>query len=462
MANTGINKKRALKVIIVGCGKVGSTLAEKLNEEGNDITIIDRNSDKIEAVASLHDVMGIIGNGASFSVQLEAGIENADLFIAVTDSDELNLLCCTVAKRVGHCSAIARVHNPDYSKDITYLRDKLGLALIINPELEAAKEVARILYLPSALEINSFAHGQAEIIKFIIPDNNELDGKSIMNLKNIASEILICGVERDGEIYIPSGNFTLRSGDTVSFVSQRAKAHSFLKKIGILKSKVKNTMIVGGGKAAYYLANQLIKHGISVKIIERNRAKCEQLSVLLPKAVIINGDGTDERILNEEGFKEAESFVPLTGIDEENILLTLHARKHGNSKIVTILNRPYFKDVISNLDLGSIVYPRYITSEAIIAYARAKKDSMNSNIETLYHLFDSRAEAIEFRVDEKSAVTDTPLKDLKLCNQLLICFINRNGNIIIPSGNECIKVGDTVMVVTTHSGFNDIQDILLK
>lgn len=462
MALNSNTKKKSLKIIIVGCGKVGSTLVDHLRREGNDITIIDKNADKVQNLANLHDVMGIVGNGASFSTQLDAGISSTDLFIAVTDSDELNLLCCTVAKRVGNCAAIARVHDPDYSKDINYLRDKLGLTLIINPELETAREISRILYLPSALEVNSFAHGQAEMIKFKIEEGNILDGMTIMNINTIASEVLICAVERDGEIYIPSGNFILRAGDKISFVSQRAKAQTFLKNIGILKSKVKNTMIIGGGKVSFYLADQLIKRGISVKIIEKDKSRCEQLSIYLPKAIIINGDGSDEDVLNEEGLGEAESIVPLTGLDEENILLTLHARKHSNAKVVTAINRSSFKDVINNLELGSVIYPRYITSEAIIAYARAKKDSVGSNIETLYHLFDSKAEAIEFSIKETSEITDVPLKDLALRKHLLVCFINRNGKIIIPSGNDCIKKGDTVMILTTHSGFNDISDILKK
>ena len=462
MAGTGNSTKKSLNVIIVGCGKVGSTLVEQLRHEGNDVTIIDKNSEKVQTLANTYDVMGVIGNGASFSTQLEAGINKADLFIAVTDSDELNLLCCTVAKRVGNPAAIARVHDPDYSKDTAYLRDKLGLTLIINPEYEAAKEISRILFLPSALEINSFAHGQVEMIKLKIESGNPLDGMAIMNINTLAKEVLICAVERDGEIIIPSGNFVLKAGDKISFVAQRSRAVPFLKNIGILTGKVKNTMIVGGGKVSYYLADQLIKRGISVKIIEKNKARCEQLSVLLPKAVIINGDGTDEDTLNEEGLGMAASFVPLTGIDEENILLTLHARKHSNAKVVTEINRSSFKDVINSLDLGSVVYPRYITSEAIIAYARAKKDSVGSNIETLYHLFGSRAEAIEFSIKESSEVTGIPIKDLCLHKNLLLCFINRNGRIIIPTGNDTIEVGDTVMVMTTHSGFNDIQDILRK
>ncbi len=450
-----------LNIIIVGCGKVGTTLIEQLSKEGHDITIIDQNAQKVQEIASLYDIMGLAGNGASYSVQMEAGIAEADLIIAVTSSDELNLLCCTVAKQVGNCAAIARVRTPAYSSESNYLREALGLAMIINPELEASKEAARILYLPTALEVNSFAHGQAEMIKFKIPEGNVLNGMVIAYLgKNISSDILICAVERCGEVYIPSGNFQLEAGDVISFVATRKVSKHFLEKIGFKTRHVKNTMIIGGGKASYYLAHQLIHMGISVKIIEQDKQRCEELSILLPKAIIINGDGTDTDLLTEEGIEYMESFVPLTGVDEENILLTLHARQVSNAKVITKINRLAFKDVISGLDLGSVIYPRYITSEAIIAYVRAKKNSMDSNIETLYHLFDHRVEAIEFYIYENSKVTNTPLMSLPLKENLLVSFINRNGSIIIPSGQDTIQKGDSVMIVTTHTGFKDILDIL--
>ena len=453
--------KQGLRIIIVGCGKVGSTLIEELVKEGHDITIIDKDYRVIQEITNLYDIMGIAGNGASYSVQQEAGIQNTDLLIAVTDSDELNLLCCTIAKRVGDCAAIARVRNPEYSQEISYLRDKLGLAMIINPEYEAAREAARILYLPSALEVNSFAHEQAELIKFKIPEGNILDGMMIADLgKQNIQDILICAIERAREVHIPSGNFTLQAGDVISFVSSRKNAKSFLEMIGFKTNKVKDTMIIGGGKASYYLASQLLQMGIAVKIIEKNKSRCEELSILLPKAVIINGDGTDQELLKEEGLEYVESFVPLTGVDEENILLTLYAKQASNAKVITKLNRFSFKNVISSLDLGSVLYPKYITSEAIIAYVRAKKNSMNCDIETLYHMFDHRVEAIEFRVDQYSNVTNIPFKDLALKKNLLVSFINRNGNIIIPGGQDSIQLGDTVMIVTTHTGFRDIQDIL--
>ena len=452
---------QGLQIIIVGCGKVGATLIERLSPEGHDITIIDKNAQKIQEITNMYDVMGLVGNGASYSVQKEAGIDNADLLIAVTDSDELNLLCCTIAKRVGDCSAIARVRTPDYSKEVGYLQKKLGLAMIINPELEVAREISRILAMPSALEVNSFAHGQAELIKFKIPENNILDGMKIADIVTFMSvKTIICAIEKEGEVYIPSGNFVMHAGDVISFVAARNSTKSFWENIGFHTKKVKNTMIIGGGKAAYYLANRLLHMGISVKIIEADKDRCEELSVLLPKAIIINGDGTEQELLSEEGIEYTESFVPLTGMDEENILLTLHASQVSSAKVVTKINRINFKDVISNLDLGSVVYPRYITSEAIIAYVRAKNNSKNSNIETLYHMYDHRVEAIEFRVEQKSAITNVALCDLPLKENILVSRINRNGSIIIPSGQDSIQVGDTVIIVTTHTGFKDIQDIL--
>ena len=458
----GLSKKEnGLKIIIVGCGKVGANLVDQLSKEGHDITVIDKKAEKIQDITNTYDVMGLVGNGASYSTQMEAGIEETDLIIAVTDSDELNLLCCTVAKRVGKCAAIARVRTPDYSEETGYLREQLGLALIINPELEAAREVARILYLPTALVLNSFAHRQAELVKFKVPEGNLLNGLSLAYLgKNITNDILICAVERNGEVYMPNGDFVLQSGDVVSFVSERHIARDFLKQIGLATRQVKDTMIIGASKAAYYLAKELLNMGISVKIIEKEKENCESLSVKLPKAIIINGDGTDPDILKEEGIETVQSFIPLTGIDEENIMLSLYAKQVSKAKVVTKINRVNYKQVINNLDLGSLVYPKYITSEAIIAYVRAKKNSMGSNIETLYHMFDSRVEAIEFIVEENSKVSGVPIKDLKLKKDVLISFINHNGHIIIPTGNDEIEDGDTVMIVTKNTGFTGIDDIV--
>ncbi|MBQ1730113.1 MAG: Trk system potassium transporter TrkA, partial [Oscillospiraceae bacterium] len=316
-----------LSIIIVGCGKVGSTITAALYREGHDITVIDKNPATVQALTNSYDVMGIVGNGASYSVQMEAGIEFADLIIAVTGSDELNLLCCTVAKRVGHCDAIARVRNPDYAEEIPYLREQLGLTMIINPELEAASEIARILYLPRALAVSPFAKGQAELVRFRLPEENELCDKKLMDLGALVKNIRFCAIERGGEVYIPDGSFTLSAGDTVTFVASARAAATFFDSIGLRSGKIGRVMIIGGGKAAYYLARQLIAMGKTVKIIETNRARCEELENLIPDAIIINGNGSDEDLLQEEGIRTADAFVPLTGMDEENILLTLYARE---------------------------------------------------------------------------------------------------------------------------------------
>lgn len=459
--NSKINSEKGLRIVIVGCGKVGATLVEQLSKEGHDVTIIDKDASKIQMITNMFDAMGVIGNGATYSSQIEAGIDKADLFIAVTDSDELNLLCCTVAKRVGHCVTIARVHTPEYSKEAKYLKDKLGLEMIINPEFEAAKVISRILYLPTAEEVSSFAHGQVEMVRIRIPEGNRLEDIKIKDLgRNIMGQVVICAVDREGEVFIPSGEFILRKGDLISFVASRKETLAFLKNIGFKTGKVKDALIVGGGKSTYYLADQLIRAGIEVRIIEQNHAKCESLSVLLPKATIINEDGTNEDALKEAGIESVQSFIPLTGMDEENVLLSLHAKQVSDAKVVTRISRNNFKGIVENMDLGSVIYPKYITSDAIVAYVRARKKSIGSNVETLYQMFDSKAEAIEFKVGAKSAVTGVPLMELKLKRDLLIAYINRGGEVIFPGGSDTIEVGDRVMVVTTHKGFNGLEDIL--
>ena len=455
------SKPGSLKIIVVGCGKVGATLVEQLSREGHDLTIIDVNESIVSELSNTYEVLGLTGSGASYSLQQEAGVESADLMIAVTDSDELNLLCCTLAKKAGNCATIARVRNPDYTVERRFLRQQLGLSMIINPELEAATEIARLLRLPTALDISSFAKGAAELIKFKIPQANQLHGKTLAEAaQTLQCDALFCAVERGRELTIPSGGFELQEGDLVSVLVSARDSRSFFGSIGVPTHQVASTMIVGGGKSSYYLAKQLSDMGINVKIIEQDARRCRDLSELLPKVTILRGDGTDEQLLQEEGILSAESFIPLTGLDEENILLTLYARRVSDCKVITKLNRVAFHDVIAQLDLGSVVYPRFITAETIIAYVRALQNSIGSNIETLYKLFDDRAEAAEFCVGPDAPVCGKPLAELSLKDNLLIACINRGGKIIIPRGSDCIQADDTVIVVTTHLGLHDIRDIL--
>jgi len=450
-----------LNIIIVGCGKVGTTLVSRLCEEGHDITVIDKDREIVHDICETYDVLGIVGNGSSYKVQMDAGIEQADLIIAVTDSDELNILCCTMAKKVGNCSTVARVRNPDYSEELHYLREKLELSIILNPELETANEIARLLKFPSALSINSFARGQVEMITFKIPEGNMISGMSLSSLqREFPFHVLICAVERDGELIIPNGSFVLKAGDTISYVSAIQDAYNFFKKIGLKTQRVANSFIVGGGRTSYYLANQLLDMGVEVKIVERDMKRCEELSILLDKAIIICGDGCDEKLLESENLSLSESFIPLTGIDEENIFLTLHAKQNPDVKVITKINRLTFNHVVESLELGSVVYPKFITAETIIAYVRAKKQSKGSNIETLYHIFNDRAEAIEFKIKEGAPVIGVPIVDLPLKEDMLIACITRGGKVIIPSGNDKICVGDRVVVVSKQSGIRDITDIV--
>ena len=454
--------KHGFRIIVVGAGKVGKTITRRLTDEGHNLVVIDRSESKLEELSNQCDCMLLTGSGASHQTLEEAGITDSDLMIAVTDSDELNLLCCTIAKQFNpDISTIARVRNPDYGNEIPYLMNRLAIDRIINPEFEAAVDAARLLFLPAAISINSFAHGTAEIVKIEIPEGSILDEKSIAYLgKNITNDLVIVGVERDGELTIPNGDFVLKSGDVISFVSSRKVCIQFLKKIGFNSRSVHNTMIIGGGKSAYYLADQLLKSGIYVKIIEKSHARCEELSVLLPKAMVIHGDGTETGVLEEAGIATTDALVALTGIDEENIMLTLHAKQVSKAKVVTKINRITFTKVINNLNLGSVIYPKYITAENIITYVRAKQASIGSNVETMYQLQDGQAEAVEFKVKDTPSINGIPLKDLKLRPGVIVSFIIHDGQLIIPTGTDCISEGDNVMIVTSHKGFTDLTDIL--
>ena len=454
--------KKGLKIVVVGAGKVGDTLVNRLADEGHNLVIVDKNAERLNQLADQCDCMCISGSGASHEILEEAGVGEADLFIAVTESDELNLLCCTIARQFNNqLSVIARVRNPEYVRDVSYLRSRLGIEMIINPEYEAAVEASRLLYLPAALSVNSFAHGQAELVKIQIPEGNILDGKTIAYLgQNITNNILIVAVERGPELTIPNGSFELKAGDIISYVSTRKDNSHFLQSIGFNTRSVRSSLIVGGGTCAYYLADLLIKSGIEVTIIEKDPKRCDTLCDLLPKATIIKGDGTNEAILDEAGIRDVESVIALTGLDEENIMLALHTKVVSKAKAITKINKISFTKAIESLNLGSVVYPKYITAERIISSARARQATIGSNLEVMYSLFGDRAEACEFKVKEASRITGVLLKDLNLKPGMIISFISRDGKIIIPTGSDQINIGDNVMVVTTKKGFTELSDIL--
>lgn len=450
-----------MKIIIVGCGKVGMTITEQLSLEEHDIAIIDKSSAVIHDVTNNFDVMGVVGDGASYTVQKEAGIEEADLLIAVTGSDELNLLCCLIAKKAGNCNTIARVRNPMYNKEINFIKEELGLSMTINPEYAAAIEIARILRFPSASKIETFAKGRVELLEFAIGKDSKLSDCSLEDVsKKLHTNVLVCAVKHGDELVIPNGSYVLKENDIITIVAPPKSSQDFFEKIGVDTHQVENAMIVGGGTIAYYLAEQLISMGIDVKIVERDRERCEHLSELLPKAVIINGDATNQDVLVEEGINHCEAFVSLTGIDEGNIFLSLFAKSCSKAKVITKINRISFDEIIDTFNLGSIIYPKSITAEYIVRYVRAMQNTIGSNVETLYRIVDNKAEALEFFIRDDTAVTGVPLEELNLKENILIACINRRGNIILPKGKTEIEVGDTVIVVTTQKGLRDIKDIL--
>ncbi len=451
-----------MNTIIIGCGKVGQKLAEKLSQEENqNITVVDLKYSLVQDIINQHDAMGVVGNGASVETLIEAGVESADILIAVTGSDEVNLLTCLIAKKTGNCQTIARISKPEYTKELHLFKDDLGLTMVINPELTAAIEVSRVLRFPSAIQIDTFAKGKIEILKFKVTEKSTLDDMPVWQINSrLGTDILVCGVERGDDVFIPDGNFIIKNGDFVSIVAPPLNGSAFFEKIGVKTNRVNDTIIVGGGPISYYLADKLLHRGIKVKIIEKSQARCEELCELLPKATIINADGTDSSVLLEEGIESAESFVSLTNVDEENIMLSLFAKSKNVRKLITKVNRSAYGEIISGMDLGTIISPKEITAEYIVRFVRAMENSLDSEIETMHLILDNKAEALEFSIKQNSPIIGTTLDKLALKDNVLIACIVRNGQIINPRGNDMILADDKVIVVTKHSGLTEISDIL--
>ncbi len=451
-----------MKIIIVGCGKVGYALAEQLGDEGHDITVVDSNEEKIEKAISTLDVQGVVGNGTTFATLSDAGIKNSDLLIAVTARDEVNLLCCLMAKKTGNCETIARVRNPEYMNEMNYLRDVLGLSMVINPELTCARSICSLVEVPSALDFTTFGKGRANLIKLSIPEGSDINNMTVADFsKKVHSKTLICAIEREGEVIIPNGDSVLQNNDKIYVVIPPSELHSLLGKIGIKEKRIKNVMVIGGSRIAYYLTKRLQEAHIRVKIVEKDFQICEHISEMLPHTLIIHGDAMDRQILLEEGIEEVDAFIALTNMDEENLVLSLFADKVSDAKIITKVDKVAFSEVIGELPIGNIACPKNITAKSIIQYVRGLQNSIGSNIETLYRIIDDQAELIEFRVNQKSKVTGVPLMKLNIKKNLLVCGIIRNGKIITPSGKDTIELGDSVLIVTTNRGLANINDILV-
>jgi trk system potassium uptake protein TrkA len=425
------------------------------------VTVIDKSSKSLQLVTSQFDVMGVQGNCTSYVTQKEAGIERADLLIAVTDHDEVNMLTCLIAKKAGNCQTIARVRSPQYFTEIGYIREELGLSMAVNPEFAAAQEISRLIQIPSALEVDTFAKGRVNLIKVEIPEDSMLDGMMLAEFPTKASaDALVCIVERDKEVYIPDGRFLLRAGDKIYVTMQISAMNGFLNKIGVKAKPIKHVMVAGGGNLGYYLARILTEARIQVKIIEKDAERCAELSELLPKAMIINGHATDQQLMIEEDIETTDGVIAITNQDEENLLLALYANKVSNAKVITRINRLSFRDIIDDLPVGSTVTPKDITAEYIIRYVRSMQYSYGSNVETLYRMVDNKVEALEFIVGEDAKVTRDVISELKLKKHILICCIHRNKKIIRPTGRDRIQPGDSVIVVTTNLGLNGIDEIL--
>lgn len=451
-----------MKIIIVGCGNVGSTIARQLSQEGHNITVVDNSELAVTKTTEGWDVMGIVGSGASLGVLNDAGVASADLVISVTDSDERNLFCCLLAKKAGAKNTIARVRNPEYKEDVNLLRNDLGLSMVVNPEYDAADEIARLIKFPSAIEIDSFARGRVELLKFELKEDSPLCGLLLRDIPSkLNTKVLICAVERGNEVMIPKGDFVLGQGDKVSFVASTKEATRFLKTANLSKGKIRTCMIVGGSDTTYYLAEKLLAAGLEVKIVEKSHRKCEELAEKLPDASIIMGDGQDKSVLGEEGVGRTDSFVTLTNMDESNVMMAIYAKKvNPEVKLVTKVHRSTYDDIIDDMNIGSIINPKLLASEHVIKYVRSLQNTMENNIETLYKLNGGKIEALEFRVGDTEEIVNIPLMNIDLRPDVLVCCIIHNGNIETPGGSSLIKPGDTVIVVTTKSGFTDISDIL--
>ena len=449
-----------MKIIIIGMGMIGKTILETLIGEGHTITIIDENNQKIQNLIERYDVLGVVGNGACLDILLEAGADTADTVIVVTGSDELNIMACSVAKKAGAGGTIARVRNPLYRKQIEQMKDELGISMVVNPELETANEIFNLISLPSISNIEHFAKGKVSLVEITADKGCKLIGENLISLsKKFKTKVLICAVQRKGELVIPSGAFTIEEGDVISFTADSKSLGDFLNEINLVKSPFKNVMIVDGGKTAYYLSEALSNKKYKVKLIEDDKNQAEEMAKLLPKVEVICGDGTQHSVLIEEGLDAINAFVALTDNDETNIILSLFADRHNVTKPIIKIKNDELLHILGEKQTGYSVSPKHIVANKVISYVRALANKRGSNVLTLYRLVNNQVEALEFLAKTQEDFYDKPLRDLTIKKNCLIACIIRNNEVIIPDGNSCIQFGDNVVVVTTHKNFDDLTDL---
>lgn len=453
-----------MRIIIVGCGKVGSTLAQSLANEKHDIILIDKSREVLENVMSNIDCMSVVGNGAIQSVLLEAQIEQADYLIACTSSDEINILTCLIARKSSNCKTIARIRNPEYTKQIEYIMKELDISMTINPELATAQEIVRILRYPNSISSDSFFKGRLNSLMIEIPENSVIVGKKLSEInRDLNCKILICAIERGDDLIIPNGNSIVNKSDKILFVADHQNVIRFFEEIGYEYKQLSSIMIVGAGRITHYLVNIILKSNIkcSIKVIEKERESCIDLASKYPSISVVKADATDKNVLVQEGMHDVDAFIALTGLDEENIILSLLSHA-ANTKSIAKVNHLNFVDAIKDTQIGSIVNPERIASNIILSYVRANINSGNSDIDTLYRLFNDRIEALGFKIKDDSSVTNIALKDLKLRSNVVIAGIYRDGNVIRPNGFDRLKVGDSVVVITKDNKFTNITDIVEK
>ncbi len=455
-----------MKIIVAGCGKIGAAIVQSLTAEGHDVLALDADATVISEITNIYDVRGVCGNAADCETLSSAGIENTELFIGCTDSDELNMLSCFIAKKMGAEHTIARIRNPEYNdKNLSFMKRELELSMSINPELLAAKELFDILNMPSAVKIETFARRSFEMVELHLKENSPLDGLMLKDLRQkYKTRVLICVVQRGEDVYIPDGHFVLKSGDRIGLTSSPFEIEKFLRTIGLLQKQARNVMILGGSRTAYYLSKMLLessahKNG-TVKLIERDEAVCEELSESLSGAVIIRGDGTEQELLLEEGLPGQDAFVSLTDTDEENILMSIFASQQNVPKVITKTNRQEMSDLAAKLGLDTLVSPKKIIADILVQYARALDNSRGSNVETLYKLMDGQVEALEFNATATAELTDIPLRDLTLKPNILIAGILRGRRTIVPGGDDCIMAGDKVIVLAAKQRLGDLSEII--
>lgn len=453
-----------MNIIIAGIGKIGLAVVSTLVREGHDVTVIDKSPEIVTEVTNIYDVIGVCGNCADCEILEEAGVDKADLFISFTASDEMNMLSCYIAKKMGAKHTVARIRNPEYNdRSLGFMRQQLNLSMSVNPELLVAQELYNILKLPSAFKVEYFARRSLEIIEIKLKSDSPLCGKKLSKLREKQNvEFLIGAVLRNGQVIIPDGNFELAAGDIISIAATPTDMQKLLKGLGIIAKKARNVMILGGSKTAYYLSKMLISSGNDVKIIEKNPARCEELADLIPKAVLINGDGSQQELLREEGLLSLDAFVALTGMDEENILISIFAASQNVPKVISKVNRDEMTKMAEKLGLDCVVSTKSITSDIILRYTRALENSIDSSsIETLYKMMDGKVEALEFKLNDSSDLFGIPIKEMKIKSGVLIAAIIRaNKKTIIPSGDDCIMQGDRVIVLSATSHITQLSDIL--